>query len=724
VKRFLALLIFSASTSLLYADPVADSSPSTSLDSKTIANPDPMAAIAEEELNAPPPTTPPIVSPSVAAPTPAPMDTPAPVTEAEGPAAPLVNQEVSTMVSSTTPVVATSSSSLWSPLVDVQISTSLPPPGLPEGAVWIDKVSIDDAGNRLLVLIQMSKPVESFVFERRDPPSLFVQFIGTAVYASGGPIQVVGTDPLSEIRYGYSNFQDAAAANRTLGQKFPLEYLELKLNRPVFYHVQQEGWVTVVGLDRATTKVDVPELDFRFDKARYEGAANLPMNPRMEDFVAIAQANSKLLSVSRDEAELAKSRVSEARRGLFPALTAMASETKGKEGNAFGNEGVFEGFEANSYKRQEYGLQATQPLFQSGRLVGAYRQSKLNRLMALENVRKQAQDLTYEMKKAHISLLKFQSVLRIRRELVAQGEVLKNMVRKKNELELTSRAEVLNVTAQADQASYQLTGDEQDVALARLVVISVLNQSNPVPDPIPGALSFARLSFNVESIINWAQQHRPDVRIAVLNVELARHNMRAARADNQLKVDASGFLGRAGAAFEDEDFSMETAWNVGLRVSQPFAGNTARVSVSKEHTAPDLGQTFVTDSTQKAIEVGILDALPNVSNSRQSQLQFQRAQAELVEASRKAEYEVRQTYYNLEKAARQLEAVRQDLKYRQKDLEITREKVQLGLAELSQLITAEVSYAQAQITEQDALAAYNIALADMDRVAGAEVVRG
>jgi outer membrane protein len=626
--------------------------------------------------------------------------------------------EVTSSTGPVAPVVAVST-----PSILASLGAENKPVVMSSDSVTLDKVSIDDSGNKLLVLIQMSRPVESFVFERRNPPSLFVQFIGTTVFASGGPIQVVGTDPLSEIRYGYANFQDAASANHDPDKKFPLEYLELKLNRSVFYHVQQEGWVTVVGLDRSTTKVDVPELDFRFDKAQYEGAANLPPNPRMEDFVVTAQANSKLLSVSREEADLAKNRVAESQRALLPALTAVVSQTDGREANPFGKD-AFDGFEGTTYKRKEYGLQATQPIYQSGRLIGAYRQSKLNRLMALENVRKQAQDLTYEMKKAHISLLKFQSILRIRRELVAQGEVLKNMVKKKNELELTSKAEVLNVSAQADQAAYQLTSDDQDVSLARLVVISLLNQANPVPDPVPGALSFGRLSFNVESIINWAQQHRPDVRIAILNVELAKHNMKAAQADNSLKLDASGFLGRAGAAFAGDDLNMETAWNVGVRLSQPFAGSTARASLSKEHTAPDLGQSFVTDSTQKSLEVGILDALPNVSNARQSDLQYQRAQAELVEASRKAEYEVRQTYYNLEKASRQLEAVRQDLKYRQKDLDITREKVQLGLAELSQLMTAQVSFAQAQITEQDALAAYNIALADMDRVAGAEVVRG
>jgi len=93
-----------------------------------------------------------------------------------------------------------------------------------------------------------------------------------------------------------------------------------------------------------------------------------------------------------------------------------------------------------------------------------------------------------------------------------------------------------------------------------------------------------------------------------------------------------------------------------------------------------------------------------------------------VEASRKAEYEVRETYYNMEKAARQLEAIRQDLNFRSKDLDITREKVKTGLAEMSQLMSAEVAHAQAKISEQEALASYNMALAAMDRVAGAEVV--
>lgn len=609
--------------------------------------------------------------------------------------------------------LSTSARTVIQPNYSVSLSTN---------RIVVEKVTVDDAGTRLLVLVQTSKPVQCFVFERKDPPTLYIQFLTTGVYASGAPIQVVGIDPLTEIRYGYSNFKDMAVTKEDQDHPSPIDYLELKLTRSVFYHIQQQGWVVVVGLDRTTAKVEIPDLNFRFEPAKYEGAASLPDNPKDIDFIAVAQANSRLLTVAREEAELAKSRVWEAGRALYPTVTGRASAVRGHEVNPFPSEN-FAGFEETAFKRDEYGVQMTQPLYDSGRLTSAFKQAKLNRQMALENVRKQAQDLTYEVKKAYYTVLKNQAVLRIRRELVAQGEVLKNMVRQKAKLNLTSNSEVLNVSAQADQSSYQLTGDEQDLNLSRLVLISLLNQGKPVPDPIPGELTFGRLSFNVESIIGWAQEHRPDVRIAMLNTELARYNWKAAKADNSIKLDASGFYGRAGAAFAGDPFIMEPAWNFGVRASHSFWGNSVKGSFSKEETAPDLGQAYITDTQQELVEVGLLDGLPGQSAAKQAELQFQRAKAESVEASRKAEYEVRETYYNLEKASRQLEAVRQDVNFRQKDMEITREKVKLGLSELSQLMSAEVAYSQARVTEQDALSAYNIALSAMDRVAGAEVVR-
>jgi len=114
---------------------------------------------------------------------------------------------------------------------------------------------------------------------------------------------------------------------------------------------------------------------------------------------------------------------------------------------------------------------------------------------------------------------------------------------------LTSKSEVLNVTAVADQAAYQLVGDEQDMLLSRLVIISFSINRTRLPDPIQGELPFARLSFNVESIINWAQDNRPDVADRRLNAELSDYNAKAARGENDFRLDASGFYGQAGRRF-------------------------------------------------------------------------------------------------------------------------------------------------------------------------------
>ena len=68
-------------------------------------------------------------------------------------------------------------------------------------------------------------------------------------------------------------------------------------------NIESRGF-TIAVFNRTTTKVEIPDLDFRVEKGEYEGAANLPPNPLDPDVVGVAQANSKLLSVARDEADL------------------------------------------------------------------------------------------------------------------------------------------------------------------------------------------------------------------------------------------------------------------------------------------------------------------------------------------------------------------------------------------------------------------------------------
>jgi hypothetical protein len=156
--------------------------------------------------------TEPVKAPEVAAP---PVVAPVPAPAAVAPAAPAVDPDTGEDVVPVAPPMISSETIANLMRSKVNLSTDV---------AILEKVSVDDAGTRLLVLIQTSRPVESFVFERRDPPSLFIQFLSTGVLASGDPIQVVGNDPLAEIRYGYSKFQDATSDARGEGGNHTLPH--------------------------------------------------------------------------------------------------------------------------------------------------------------------------------------------------------------------------------------------------------------------------------------------------------------------------------------------------------------------------------------------------------------------------------------------------------------------------------------------------------------------
>jgi len=100
------------------------------------------------------------------------------------------------------------------------------------GTVVLEKVTIDDSGSRLLVLLQTSKPWNALFLSGaiRRLCSFNFKFAsdrGRLAHSGGG------IDPLTEIRYGYSSFPGTTAGMEE--QKLNgIDYVELRLRRPVF----------------------------------------------------------------------------------------------------------------------------------------------------------------------------------------------------------------------------------------------------------------------------------------------------------------------------------------------------------------------------------------------------------------------------------------------------------------------------------------------------------
>ncbi len=85
---------------------------------------------------------------------------------------------------------------------------------------------------------------------------------------------------------------------------------------------------------------------------------------------------------------------------------------------------------------------------------------------------------------------------------------------------------------------------------------------------------------------------------------------------------------------------------------------------------------------------------------------------------RNVEVEVREAYYNFEKAKLQLKGAQQELDYREKQAGIARQKERMNLIEPTESLSAESSYTEALISHEDAVAFYHVSLASLEKAVG------
>jgi outer membrane protein len=582
--------------------------------------------------------------------------------------------------------------------------------------VELRKIVVKEKEGGTTATVTLSSPVQFFSFYRKSPPSVFVQFLGGGALASGGPVENVAIGSIDQVAYGYET-----SAPPGPGKKAILRYLEFRLNKPVVHYAEQNGDQIILTLSEVGQGGIVQESSL-FETDKYTGPLNVPDNPTLDDFLRVAQTNNKSLALAREGDQLAKYQVLEAERPLFPSATLKASQTTGDDASPLPN-GVTGEFPTTGFQQEEYGVQLGQPIYQSGKVWAAYQRSKLNKKVAEESVHKQVSDINFEVQKAYFELLKNQAVLRVRQELLAQATQIRDMTQNKKALKLTSQIDALNVDSQFAQISYQVASCEQEVALARLNLAATLNQSRELSDPVPGGLEARHVKVDLDTLLKWAAANRADLRIAKMNVDLGEKSWKIAKGEDGFRVDMSGFIGKSGAAFSDETLNVTTAWNVGVKASVPFWGNTLSANRTDEQTAPDLSQSFVTAVHSNSVTLGILDSMSGVSKSEQARLNYEKAKADYTEALQKAEYEVREAYFNLAKISHQLESAQSDVEFHRREVAVTREKNSLGLVENSQLVTDEVSYAQAQISYQEAMAASETGMATLEKAIGVKLGR-
>jgi len=177
-------------------------------------------------------------------------------------------------------------------------------------------------------------------------------------------------------------------------------------------------------------------------------------------------------------------------------------------------------------------------------------------------------------------------------------------------------------------------------------------------------------------------------------------------------------VGRSGSYYETEDLKMHRDWNVGVKVSKPFWGNTASYSFTKEETKKKVGLTDRQGTEVQSGEIGILDAMSVASEVREAEIKRHKSENELIEASRQVNLEVKEAYYNYQEAVIQVKNTLEKVRFQNEAVKTARAQARLNEAMQSQVLEAEIKLTDERSLYVKALSDYNFSLTKLNKAIG------
>ena len=554
-----------------------------------------------------------------------------------------------------------------------------------------------------ILQVRSDRPFAFVTYTLTNPDRLIIDPVESRVESSLAPVGRLA----GQVVQGWRVFRPAGGGSTT-----QVDYVEIQLSEPAEHRVEETAGRLVL---RIRPKEQPGLLPPTAGDPAPAGAAPppppVPSSPSQiwtaKDALAFGLARHRPVRIARQEAELAQMKVREARRALYPVATLKYSWTDGVASNV-------------DFREYTAGLQVEQPLYYSGRLMQAYRQSLINLQVAEKRQAKVKSEYSQELAQEYYQYVGAKASRAKQEGLLTEAEDFLQKAQTRFDKGLLTRLEVLNIESQVNQAKFQRANADNDVELARVKFIQKLGleartRSVDVPD------SFEEPSLkavDLEEAAQLALKNKPDILVNSLLVKFHEYEERIAIAKTKFKVDLSGFIGSSAAAFQTEPLDSGDDYFIGIKATRNWGANSTTASATKTKTSPRLGQTTRTESTVYSAEMGIIDQLASLSEIKQAQVNLNKARRDLEEAKDGAIQEVQEAHISYEKARLQLEYAQQKIAFREEQVKILKAQAGVNEALPSQVLEAVMRLTEERAGQAQALSNYFVALAKLNKAVG------
>jgi len=461
----------------------------------------------------------------------------------------------------------------------------------------------------------------------------------------------------------------------------------------------------------------------------------------LEDVISRSVQVHLPAQIARERIELAEKRILKAFRDFFTDIDFSRVQKDGT-------------LTTDGYKSRSWRLAFRQPLFKGGILWNTFQLEMSGRETARREYDKTVSDLVADVSKAYFEYERAWNVLQDRKRLSEKSREAKRISDEKFQAQLISEIEKLNVDSLFSQSQYDLETAEQDLELAKLelqrflaldiadpitvesvyqidniqlvdlsgepVVLSLKDDMAAKPMPAPDIKDSRKV---VDHYVDMAYAHRPDLQVEASKLHAARLSRKISAGKMLPEWDLVVEFGELAEAFETVTHKprYHDEWKIGSEVSWNLGGSTLKHAFDHDQRAPSVslfqGQQGPISDTH-TFNVSFFDNLNSLAELKETKIAALEQVVELEKTERDVIREVKEAYFNYNKALIQVESNYKRMNYRERLSELAKHRLGTNEIQVSEYLQSEIDYSEERSQVHKALSDFYTSKANLNRAIG------
>ena len=467
----------------------------------------------------------------------------------------------------------------------------------------------------------------------------------------------------------------------------------------------------------------------------------------LQDLILRAKSVHTQAKAAHENIALYNRRVLLALRKLFPEVSL--------DFNA--REGVLQ---QNPFTGDDWHVTLRQPIFNGGVLWNTLLQEKANLEASKKQYDKTLADLVFDLSRAYFEYQRTLQTAEEHRVAVDKMKRFAEMSEEKFNQKIISEIERLNVQSLYSQMQFDLESANQELEIAKLDLQKYLDLSvndqltlakiYDLDDVVRGqAISAGSMTGTMtlpdiikdegkapelSKLIDLSYEHRPELQVEAAKLQAARLGERVRWGEFLPKANLTYHFGALGEAYLNPGVAyggnynaaknepvLKKEWQLMLEMNWNVGGNKVSYTFDRDIKAPSITQfDQASGSTlrKNVMTLGVLDGLDAFVNVKQAEVDKLNQVVELEKAEKQVLQDVKQAYYDYQKAMIQVNSTIKRLEYRKRLREFAEHRLSKKEIELSEYLQAESDLVREKAELHKALKEYFSAKASLNHAVG------